>query len=302
MKKYIRSKKKLVISIVICTLFVAIVIPSVTSIDPAIDIGNDYDWEIIGDNVVTGNRLPYPMGNVGIGTIFPSEKLDVEGTIKMTGFKMLDGAVDGYVLTTDSSGVGTWQESTVGPQGPPGPPGQPGEKGDKGDTGEQGPPGPQGEQGEQGPPGPQGEQGEQGPPGGSVMTGGSQQHDNMQPSLCINYIIALQGIYPSRTGPVTTSADPFIGEIKMFAGGFAPRGWAFCDGQLLAISSNEALFSLLGTTYGGDGRTTFALPDLRGRVPVHPGTGPGLSYRQWGDSMGTEQVTLTIDEIPAHNH
>ena len=80
----------------------------------------------------------------------------------------------------------------------------------------------------------------------------------------------------------STSAEPFIGEISMFGGNFAPRGWAFCDGQLLPISQNQALFSILGTTYGGDGRTTFGLPDLRGRVSIHPGTGPGAFKLQTG--------------------
>ncbi len=92
-------------------------------------------------------------------------------------------------------------------------------------------------------------------------------------------------------------ADPFIAQIVQFGGNFAPRGWALCDGQLLAISSNTALFSILGTTYGGDGRTTFALPDLRGRVSVHPGTGPGLTPYPLGDKGGAETHTL-----PAHNH
>ena len=78
-------------------------------------------------------------------------------------------------------------------------------------------------------------------------------------------------------------SDPFIAQIMMFGGNFAPRGWALCDGQLLAISSNSALFSILGTTYGGDGRTTFGLPDLRGRAPIHPGNGPGLSNRSLGE-------------------
>ncbi len=85
-------------------------------------------------------------------------------------------------------------------------------------------------------------------------------------------------------------SDPFIGEIRMFAGNFAPRGYALCDGQLLAISANSALFALLGTLYGGDGRTTFGLPDLRGRLPLHTGTGPGLSPRQQGSRSGSEQV------------
>ncbi|WP_206082003.1 phage tail protein [Maribellus sediminis] len=96
--------------------------------------------------------------------------------------------------------------------------------------------------------------------------------------------------------------DPFLGQIMMFAGNFPPRGWAFCDGTLLPISSNTALFSILGTTYGGDGRTTFALPDLRGRVAMHPGHGPGLSSRILGQKGGTESVTLTTSEMPSHNH
>lgn len=96
--------------------------------------------------------------------------------------------------------------------------------------------------------------------------------------------------------------DPFIGEIIMFGGNFAPRGWALCDGQLLAISSNSALFSILGTTYGGDGRVTFGLPDLRGRVPIHAGHGAGLSDRRLGQKGGNEQVTLTPNQLPSHNH
>jgi microcystin-dependent protein len=90
--------------------------------------------------------------------------------------------------------------------------------------------------------------------------------------------------------------DPFIGQIQAFPYNFAPRGWAFCDGQLLAISSNTALFSLLGTTYGGDGRSTFGLPDLRGRVPIHSGKGPGLTSRQLGQRAGAETTTLTTNQ------
>ena len=96
--------------------------------------------------------------------------------------------------------------------------------------------------------------------------------------------------------------EPFIAQIMMFGGNFAPRGWALCDGQLLSIASNTALFSILGTTYGGDGRTTFALPDLRGRVAVHPGTGPGLSNKRLGEKAGVETVTLTPAQMPPHNH
>ncbi len=97
-------------------------------------------------------------------------------------------------------------------------------------------------------------------------------------------------------------SEPFIAEVRIFAGNFAPRSWAFCDGQLLPIAQNTALFSLLGTTYGGDGRTTFALPDLRGRAPIHAGSGPGLSTRRLGQKGGEENVTLNILQIPSHNH
>lgn len=97
-------------------------------------------------------------------------------------------------------------------------------------------------------------------------------------------------------------SEPFVGEIRMFAGNFAPRGWAFCDGQLLAVSQNDALFSLLGTIYGGDGRTTFGLPDLRGRLPMHAGTGPGLPPRRLGAKEGAENVTLTVNQLPSHSH
>jgi microcystin-dependent protein len=97
-------------------------------------------------------------------------------------------------------------------------------------------------------------------------------------------------------------AEPFLGSIILFAGNFAPRGWAFCNGQILVISQNTALFSLLGTTYGGDGQTTFALPDLRGRVPNHFGQGPGLSNYDLGQVGGVETVTLTSAQFPAHTH
>ncbi len=96
--------------------------------------------------------------------------------------------------------------------------------------------------------------------------------------------------------------DQTMAEIRLFAGNFAPRGWALCQGQLLAISTNTALFSLLGTTYGGDGVTTFALPDFRGRIPVGPGQGPGLTNYVLGETLGTEQYTVTTNQMPAHNH
>lgn len=97
-------------------------------------------------------------------------------------------------------------------------------------------------------------------------------------------------------------SEPFIGQIIMFGGNFAIRGWAKCDGQLLPISQHTALFSLLGTTYGGDGRTTFALPDLRGRFPMHAGSGPGLSPRTMGTKFGAESTTLTVNNMPVHSH
>lgn len=92
-------------------------------------------------------------------------------------------------------------------------------------------------------------------------------------------------------------AQPYVGEIRMFAGNFAPAGWMFCEGQLLPISENETLFQLIGTTYGGDGESTFALPDLRGRIPIHQGSGFILA-----ETGGAEQVTLTINQIPGHRH
>ncbi len=97
-------------------------------------------------------------------------------------------------------------------------------------------------------------------------------------------------------------ADPFVAEIRIFPFNFAPRGWAWCDGQLLPISQNTALFSLLGTTYGGNGKSNFALPDLQGRLPMHPGQGPGLSLHDLGETGGSETVTLLESEIPAHSH
>jgi len=97
-------------------------------------------------------------------------------------------------------------------------------------------------------------------------------------------------------------ADPFVAEIRIFPFNFAPKGWAWCDGQLLPLSQNTALFSLLGTTYGGDGKSNFALPDLQGRAPMHPGQGPGLSLHDLGETGGSETVTLLESEIPSHSH
>jgi microcystin-dependent protein len=97
-------------------------------------------------------------------------------------------------------------------------------------------------------------------------------------------------------------SDAFVGEIRIFGGNFAPKGWAFCDGQLLPTFQNSALFSLLGTTYGGNGTTNFALPDLQGRAPLHAGQGPGLTQRVLGETGGQTTVTLTPAQMPVHNH
>src|SRR3954471_5485480 len=96
--------------------------------------------------------------------------------------------------------------------------------------------------------------------------------------------------------------QPFVGEIRMFGGNFAPAGWAFCSGQLMPISENDTLFTLIGTTYGGDGQETFGIPDLQGRLPIHMGQGSGLSSHTIGEKAGTETVTLTTQQIPIHNH
>lgn len=112
-------------------------------------------------------------------------------------------------------------------------------------------------------------------------------------------LVLLAGMSVSQSA---VASEPFIGEIKMVGFNFAPRGYLFCDGQLLQISRYTALFSLLGTTFGGDGRSSFGLPDLRGRVAVHPGNGPGLSSYRWGQRGGVENVTLTTAQMPSHNH
>ena len=98
-------------------------------------------------------------------------------------------------------------------------------------------------------------------------------------------------------------SQPYVGEIRMFGGNFAPAGWAFCNGALIPISENETLFNLIGTTYGGDGQQTFGLPDLQGRVPIHAGQGPNISQNyQLGEKAGVESVTLSTQQIPTHNH
>lgn len=128
-------------------------------------------------------------------------------------------------------------------------------------------------------------------------TGGGQAYSIMNPYLAINYSMAVYGIYPSRN-----DGDPFVGEIQMFGFNFPPYGYVLCDGQLMAISQNTALFSLLGTTYGGDGQQTFGIPNLQSRFPIGMGQGNGLSYYNEGQMGGGETHTLTVNQLPAHNH
>ena len=129
------------------------------------------------------------------------------------------------------------------------------------------------------------------------LSGGTLPFSILQPFLCMNYCISLVGIFPVQSG-----SNPFIGEVELFAFAFAPVGWAQCNGQLLPIANYQALFALLGTTYGGDGVTTFALPNLQGRVPIHQGTGAGLTPKIIGQSSGSETTTLTLPQIPMHTH
>jgi microcystin-dependent protein len=129
-------------------------------------------------------------------------------------------------------------------------------------------------------------------------TGGGNPIDIVQPFQVVNFVIATQGTFPSEN----LSTQPYIGGIGMFAGNFEPQSWKFCDGQLLSIAQNTALFSILGTTYGGDGETTLGLPDLRGRVPMHEGSGSGLTPRTLGQKGGDETETITVSQMPSHSH
>lgn len=132
-------------------------------------------------------------------------------------------------------------------------------------------------------------------PGSTGNTGGNGSQTNMQPTLALNYLVATNAPFPG-------SEDPFLGEIGLFAGNFIPGGWASADGQLLSIASNSALFSLFGTAYGGDGRNTFALPDMRGMLAVGDGTGPGLTNWQLGQESGVESLIMTAAQMTAHTH
>jgi microcystin-dependent protein len=130
-------------------------------------------------------------------------------------------------------------------------------------------------------------------------TGGNQLVPNIGPSLAVNYIIATSGLDPvSQSG----SDGTFLGQLRLIAGNFAPSGYAFADGQLLAVGDYPDLFSVLGATYGGDGVSTFALPDLRGRTPIGAGSAPGLTHRALGSTVGAEAVALSVANLPSHAH
>jgi len=140
------------------------------------------------------------------------------------------------------------------------------------------------------------------PPTVTGFTGGSQPQSTLQPTLALHPIIAINGLFPSRLGGSGDVEEPLLGQIDLFAGNFAPSGWAFANGQLLSIAQNTALFAILGTTYGGNGVTTFALPNLQGRLGVGFGQGAGLSNVDLGQSWGAENVTFNVAQLPAHTH
>ncbi|MGY4688557.1 phage tail protein [Salibacterium sp. K-3] len=129
--------------------------------------------------------------------------------------------------------------------------------------------------------------------------GGGSPHSNMQPYLVSNYCMAVEGIYPSRDTPAFRA---MAGDIRMFAGTFAPAGWKSCDGQYLSVMNYFSLYSVIKTTYGGDGRHEFQIPDLRDRTPIHAGSGEELSPRKLGDRGGSPDVSLTVGEMPGHSH
>lgn len=136
-----------------------------------------------------------------------------------------------------------------------------------------------------------------------LNVGSNFPHNNMQPSLVMNYCLCYTGDFPSSGDPDDYSGvDCFVGEIKLFAGVRIPAGWAVCDGRTVSISQHETLFTLLGTTYGGNGQTDFALPDMRGRIPVSHGAAPSGRTYVLGQKSGTEEVRLLLNEIPAHTH
>lgn len=276
------------------------------------------------------NGVPGPQGPQGaVGVPGPPGPIGATGETGPPGADGPQGPAGpiGPIGPTGATGPAGAQGND-GPQGPvgatgsAGPVGATGPTGPAGADGPQGPAGPIGPQGTAGATGPAGPIGPQGPAGTGIPAGvannnlivyngsnwvaknlvlgtigNGQAVNNMQPSLTLNYCIALYGIFPSRSG-----AEPYIGEITLYPYNFAPNYWAFCNGQIMSIAQNTALFSLLGTTYGGNGTVTFALPDLRGRAAISAGQGPGLSNRTLGETVGTETVTLTTANLPVHTH
>ncbi|MEM7201703.1 MAG: tail fiber protein [Planctomycetota bacterium] len=220
-----------------------------------------------------------PVGRVGIGTTAPGTQLDVAGTARVQGLMLPNGASDGMVMTSDGSGRASWQPPLAGPPGPLGP---------------------QGPQGIQGPPG---------PPGSATLppatgaAGSGTPVDHVPPFQAVHYVICHSfGVFPVR-GPGGNPADaPMLGEIRAVAFDFEPVGYFACDGRLLSVTQHTALFALLGTQYGGDGRTTFALPDLRGRTILGAGSAPGRTARFAGDAGGAESTTLTEGHLAPHSH
>lgn len=278
----------------------------------------------IGATGATGATGPQgPAGATGpqgpIGLTGPTGLTGPKGDVGATGPQGPQGPIG---LTGPTGLIGP--KGDVGATGPIGATGQQGPIGATGPQGATGATGPQGPAGATGPQGATGATGPQGPSGlasvagttGQILSynnnnwvatditrttssvGGNVAVNNLQPYLVLNYQIATQGIFPSRNGD-----GDFIGEIMLSGFNFETRGYAFCNGQLISIQQNTALFALLGTTYGGNGQTTFGLPDLRGRVAMHFGQGgPGLTNYTLGQSSGTETNTLTISNLPAHTH
>jgi len=288
------------------------------------DTGTKGDTGAQGATGDTGAQGPTgPAGAKGdTGSQGPKGDTGLQGAIGATGAKG-DPGTKGDTGAQGPKGD-TGAQGPTGPGGAKGDTGSQGPKGDtglqgaigatgaKGDSGAVGPRGLKGDTGAQGAIGPIGPKGNTGDTGATGPAGGNivytatapisinstthvisfttplswRTEDNMQPSLTLNYICAMQGLYPSRNW-----SSPTLGQVSLFAGNFAPQGWALCQGQLLSISQNTALFSLLGTNYGGDGQTTFGLPDLRGRAVIGTGTGPGLSPRGLGQKVGVERIT-----------
>jgi len=290
--------------------------PIITEVFIDFAAGTDGEISIIGTDFANSEvrlgeypgllPLVHPVAADLVVVELPSGIADGDYTLTLSQGRQSDeydltiGAVGPTGPQGDSGADGA--DGTNGTNGADGADGADGTNGINGADGADGTNGADGADGTNGTNGTDGATGPQGEPGTSIVDGTADgqvltwtspnwiaqqptahEAGTEQPYQGINYIIALVGTYPTRN-----AFDPLIAEIIMFAGNFAPRGWAFCDGQLLSINTNQSLFSLLGTIYGGDGRTTFGLPDLRARVAVHPGTVPGLLQIGLGDKGGTQ--------------